>query len=184
MPMPGKQHWFLPDTFPTLGPTTNNCRVDLLHAALGMAGEAGEVIEHVKKSMFYGKPLDEAKLKEEAGDLLWYIAGPLCRALGCTLEELAAANVAKLEKRYPEKYSDLAALRRVDVNEPKPRPEVLAATVGMVRKKVSTDDLAHVLLAYDERYGSANVDDRHYFDEEAGCWFPIPELWEELHNGS
>ncbi len=64
--------------------------------------------------MFYGKPLDENNLKEEAGDILWYIAGPLCRALGCTLDEIAQINVNKLRARYPEKYTDAAALARAD----------------------------------------------------------------------
>jgi NTP pyrophosphatase (non-canonical NTP hydrolase) len=90
-------------------------RVDLIHAALGMAGEAGEVVDLLKKSMYYGKPLDVEKVKEEAGDLLWYIASVMCRALDCTLEELAMYNVDKLRARYPEKYTDQAAIARVDV---------------------------------------------------------------------
>lgn len=88
--------------------------IDLLHALLGLSGEVGELVDPVKKSMFYGKALDVENIREEAGDLLWYIAGPLCRALDCTLEDLARANVAKLQKRYPEKYTDQAAIARAD----------------------------------------------------------------------
>jgi len=58
--------------------------------------------------------VDTENIKEEAGDLLWYLAGPLCRALGCTLEELASANVAKLKARYPDAYSDQHAIARAD----------------------------------------------------------------------
>ncbi len=87
---------------------------DLIHAALGLTTEVGELADPIKKAMFYGKPLDEANIKEEAGDLLWYLAGPLCRALGCTLEELAAANIAKLRARYPDTYSDQHAIARAD----------------------------------------------------------------------
>ena len=91
-----------------------NQRQDLIHAILGLGGEVGELMDPVKKSMFYGKPLDVENIREEAGDLLWYIAGPLCRALNCTLEDLARQNVAKLKRRYPEKYTDQAAIDRAD----------------------------------------------------------------------
>ncbi len=89
--------------------------VGLIHAALGVAGEAGELVDTVKKSMFYGKPLDKENLKEEAGDTLWYLA-LLCQTLGCTLEEIAQANIDKLRVRYPEKYTDAAAVARADKN--------------------------------------------------------------------
>lgn len=91
--------------------------VDLLHAALGLSGEIGELCDPIKRAMFYGKPLGPAEIaniKEEAGDILWYLAGPLCRALGCTLEELATQNKDKLVARYPGKYTDAAALERAD----------------------------------------------------------------------
>lgn len=122
LPVSEVQHWFAPvqagdsETY-YAGNDQRAQRIDLIHAVFGVAGEAGELCDPVKKSMFYGKPLDVENIKEEAGDLLWYIAGPLCRALGCTLEELAAANVAKLRKRYPEKYSDAAAVARADKAE-------------------------------------------------------------------
>ncbi len=122
LPAPGVNHWFEP---PAARPGDANAvtqelhrlfcmRIDLLHAMMGVCGEAGEKVDPIKKSMFYGKPLDVENIREEAGDLLWYIAGPLCRALGCTLEDLARANVAKLQKRYPEKYTDQAAIERAD----------------------------------------------------------------------
>lgn len=123
LPTEGVNHYFKPPfgfnaTFPTAEERAridvHARNVDLIHAAFGLAGEVGELIDPVKKAMFYGKPLDVENLREEAGDLLWYIAGPLCRALGCTLEELARENVAKLQKRYPEKYTDEAAIVRAD----------------------------------------------------------------------
>lgn len=87
---------------------------DLLHAVLGICTEAGELADPVKKAMFYGKPLDVANIKEEAGDLLWYLSGPLCRALNCTLRELAQGNIDKLRARYPEKFTEAAAIARAD----------------------------------------------------------------------
>ena len=111
LPMPGSNHFFPENTDYC---RTHDDNIDLLHAVLGLSSEVGELCDPVKKAMMYGKPLDEANIREEAGDLLWYIAGPLCRALGCTLEELAAENVAKLTKRYPERYTNAAAIKRAD----------------------------------------------------------------------
>lgn len=115
LPAPGAQHFFYGATPPIdVGYSTS---IDLIHAAFGLAGEVGEIIDPIKKSMFYGKPLDTANIREEAGDLLWYLAGPLCRALGCTMEDLARDVTAKLEKRYPDRYTDQAAIARADKEE-------------------------------------------------------------------
>lgn len=66
-------------------------------AALGLAGEVGEVIEHLKKHMRDGKHPGDA-LKLELGDVLHYLT-VLAGAYGWTLDELAQANIAKLEAR-------------------------------------------------------------------------------------
>ena len=86
---------------------------DLLHATLGITGEAGELADAVKKSIFYSKPLDVANMREEIGDIMWYIA-LACRTLDFDLDELLQENIAKLQKRYPEKYSDEHATLRLD----------------------------------------------------------------------
>lgn len=84
---------------------------DLLHAALGLTGEAGEFADCIKKHLIYGQEFDRANAIEEVGDLLWY-AALACSALGVDMGQVAAMNIDKLRKRYPEKYADeLAALR-------------------------------------------------------------------------
>lgn len=84
---------------------------DLLHAALGVSGEAGEFADCIKKHWAYGQTLDSQNAIEELGDLLWYVA-LACNALGVDMGQVAAMNIDKLRKRYPEKYADeLAALR-------------------------------------------------------------------------
>lgn len=72
----------------------------VLNGVLGLAGESGECADIVKKHMFQGHELNAEKLKDELGDVLWYIA---CTAsgLGITLEEVALYNVEKLSKRFP-----------------------------------------------------------------------------------
>ena len=48
--------------------------IDLLHAGIGLATEAGEFLDAIKKHIFYGKKLDTVNLAEEGGDTLWYLA--------------------------------------------------------------------------------------------------------------
>lgn len=91
-------------------------RYDLLHAALGIAGESGEIVDAVKKHVIYNKPLDIANMREEIGDIMWYIA-LACRRLGFDLDEILDENIAKLQKRYPEKYTDVHASLRLDKTE-------------------------------------------------------------------
>jgi len=86
---------------------------DLLHATLGISGEAGELLDAVKKSFIYNKELDFVNAKEELGDILWYVA-LACRTLGVSFDEIMQMNIDKLTKRYPEKYTDEAAAYRAD----------------------------------------------------------------------
>jgi len=79
--------------------------LDLARDALGVAGEAGEVADLIKKVIGHGHPLDKEKFAKELGDVLWYVA-VLAHRLNYTLEEVAAQNVEKLRKRYPEGFSE------------------------------------------------------------------------------
>jgi NTP pyrophosphatase (non-canonical NTP hydrolase) len=72
----------------------------LARDALGVAGEAGEVADLVKKFVGHGHAIDGAKVQKELGDVLWYVA-VLAERFGYTLEDVAKANVEKLRKRYP-----------------------------------------------------------------------------------
>jgi len=82
--------------------------------AIGLAGEAGEVAEIVKKGIFHQHGLDKGKLFKELGDCLWYIAA-LCTKLGWDMEDVMAYNIDKLRERYPEGYRPEDSLKRVDV---------------------------------------------------------------------
>lgn len=88
----------------------------VLHAAIGLAGESGEVLDLVKKTWVTGptRPLDIEKLQTEAGDTFHYLM-MLCITQGWTLEDLAANNKRKLDKRYPQGYSDAANIARADI---------------------------------------------------------------------
>ena len=85
----------------------------LMVAALGLAGEAGEFANLVKKMTAHGHPYDPASLKDELGDVLWYLA-EAATASGLNLEEIAQENVDKLRKRYPEGFSQENSIHRKD----------------------------------------------------------------------
>lgn len=86
----------------------------LMHAAVGFAGEAAECLDLVKKTWVYGKPLDEAKLLTEMGDAYHYFTMLMIK-LGITLQPVIDGNIAKLMVRYPNGYTDQAAIERKDV---------------------------------------------------------------------
>lgn len=87
---------------------------DLMHAAIGISGEAGELLDAVKKTWVYGKPLDLANVKEEIGDILFYVTA-MMNLLGLDENEIVYENVQKLEARYPGlTYSNEAAIARAD----------------------------------------------------------------------
>ena len=81
--------------------------------ALGLAGEAGEVVDLVKKGVMHQHGLDREKLIKELGDVCWYVAA-LCTKLGVGLDEVMQANVDKLKARYPAGYSSEASKQRRD----------------------------------------------------------------------
>ncbi len=85
----------------------------LLHAAVGVAGEAGELLDGIKKHWIYGKALDRENLIEECGDLLFYVQAIL-NELGISMDDAMRQNMEKLARRYPEGYSDSAAIERAD----------------------------------------------------------------------
>lgn len=67
-------------------------------AGLGIAGEAGEVVEHIKKYIRDGKVPNREKLTYELGDVLHYLTR-IGIEFHITLEEIANANVDKLQRR-------------------------------------------------------------------------------------
>ncbi len=84
---------------------------ELVNYGLGIAGEAGEVADLIKKAMFHGHVIDQVEVKKELGDVLWYLAN-IARLAGLSLDEVAEANIAKLQKRYPEGFSTEASINR------------------------------------------------------------------------
>lgn len=86
----------------------------LVWNALGLAGEAGEVADTMKKAVFHQHGLNRDELIKELGDVLWYVAA-LCSKLNVPLSEVMERNIAKLKQRYPDGYSSDASKARTDV---------------------------------------------------------------------
>jgi len=116
---------------------------NLLHAAIGLVTESGEMIDAIKKSLFYGKPLDIVNVKEELGDIAWYLA-LACESLGTDLPTVFQKNIDKLKARYPNKFSLEAAENRDLIKEREilEREDVLSQLVAEAQEKNMGYDLS------------------------------------------
>lgn len=143
-------------TFPTSVET-------ILHAAVGAAGEGGELLDAVKKSWVYNAPLKSENLIEEAGDTLSYIQA-LANAMGLTLEFFLVENMRKLEKRYPTGYSDAQAQARAD-KDPNKNAEYAA----------SLWDYTYIIKHPDGRVEEyrlkTDIDGSYFFLDETGAYY-------------
>ena len=85
---------------------TNN-----IHMLFGMVTEVAEAVDAYKKAWAYGRDLDLTNVKEEIGDLLFYVVN-FARFNNFDLEEVMKTNIEKLKVRYPEAYSNEKAINR------------------------------------------------------------------------
>lgn len=95
------------DEYQTAAARTSACpwpeRERLMVQTLGLCGEAGEVADMVKKQTWHGKSFTANQFADELGDVLWYLAD-VAGACGLTLEDIAAQNIEKLRRRYPNGF--------------------------------------------------------------------------------
>lgn len=85
-----------------------------IHMLMGMSGEMGELMDAIKKSIMYQKPLDLAHVIEEMGDIEFYFEG-LRQGLGISRSEVLEQNVSKLSKRYESgSFTNEQAQERAD----------------------------------------------------------------------
>jgi len=118
---------FIKDAIRTESPNFFIEKVDprLLHAAIGLGTEAGEIQDALKKTIYYGKDLDLVNLKEEVGDILWYLAIAM-DVLNTDFDSEQDRVIRKLKARYPSKFEndlaenrDIAAERKILETESK-----------------------------------------------------------------
>ena len=88
----------------------------ILHAAMGLAGEAGETLDGIKKALYKpGYRLNPDDLVDEVGDCFYYIV-VLTSLLGLTVEDLSVRNTAKLSGGQ-HGWQDRADDRPIDIAE-------------------------------------------------------------------
>lgn len=83
---------------------------DYLHGVIGLATEAGELLEGMR-DVINGKPLDLVNVKEEVGDGKWYMA-ILARVARFMWGEDERTNIAKLRARFPDRFTEYDANNR------------------------------------------------------------------------
>lgn len=89
-------------------------QADLMHMAVGVSGEAGELLDAVKKATIYNKPLDIENMIEELGDIEFYMSR-VRQLIGVSRDQVLEKNYAKLSKRYAKgSYSNQQAQDRAD----------------------------------------------------------------------
>lgn len=89
-------------------------KAHILHMAVGIAGEAGELLDAIKKNVIYNKQIDLINVIEELGDLEFYMEG-LRQGLNIDRDHTIYKNKEKLSVRYMSgKYSDKQAQDRAD----------------------------------------------------------------------
>lgn len=134
----------------------------LMHAAVGLCTETGELQDALKKKLFYDRTreIDRTNIIEEFGDILWYVAVGL-DAVGATIEEAMEKNIAKLKARYPDGFTSADALNRdheaeraalekvtpQPLQEAQPNPLEVQATLSIrdpYTKEVTTMDVTLV----------------------------------------
>lgn len=75
-----------------------------LHGIIGIGTEAAELSELVVEAYYDGVPVSREAVIDECGDLLWYVNLALVAA-GSSIEEAMEKNIAKLQARFPDKFS-------------------------------------------------------------------------------
>lgn len=149
----------------------------LLHATLGLMTEVGEIADALKKKLIYGKDLDLVNLAEEHGDESWYMA-LLVDAIGSSFETSWELNIAKLRKRFPDKFEASRALNRdLDAEraalEASPRPAVRGrdyqSPLDRVEREVYGDPYRDAPAMPSQRHRETPPDQRHAYAPYVPC---------------
>lgn len=88
-----------------------NEREKLSMLGLGIAGEAGEIVDSLKKVIYHGHDLDREELIKELGDLEWYVTH-LKKYFEISGDIVRIRNIEKLNGRYPQGFSESDSINR------------------------------------------------------------------------
>jgi NTP pyrophosphatase (non-canonical NTP hydrolase) len=74
---------------------------NISYYVMGLAGEAGEVANLVKKQVRDLQRANATEVALELGDVLWYVTR-IAEYFGFSLEDIAQMNIQKLAERYKQ----------------------------------------------------------------------------------
>ena len=83
------------------------------NASMGLTGEAGEVVDIIKKYAYQGHELEIEELIDELGDVIYYLCW-LCILLQIDFSEICFNNMNKLTKRYPNSFEAERSINRTE----------------------------------------------------------------------
>lgn len=88
------------------------CATPIECSVLGLAGEAGEVVDLIKKIEFHGHTKDTEKVLTEIGDALFYLSDIAVRYCNSNLGQAMELVKAKLDKRYKGAFTKEESVNR------------------------------------------------------------------------
>jgi NTP pyrophosphatase (non-canonical NTP hydrolase) len=151
---------------------------NIIHAIIGIATEAGELLEALREAYNGNTVIDYVNIKEEAGDSFWYHA-ILANEADYTFEQAQSVNIAKLKARFPDAFSETNANER-DLEAERAILEIGTVTVKIDAKEALanigelSDLLTHynswrkaLIIARDNATpATVDSDDRSYWQHE------------------
>ena len=90
---------------------TDNWKTALPNFCMGLAGESGELIDHLKKLVYHNHFGDKEYIEKELGDIMWYIAA-IATTLEIDLSKVLEINIDKLKQRYPNGFTSIDSKNR------------------------------------------------------------------------
>lgn len=105
------------EVYPTIVEFTQNKDIsaeeELKDYSMGLCGEVGELVDLFKKMLYHGKEVDPVEILLELGDIMYYLTA-ISNVLGLDLDLVALNNNAKLMARYPNGFSVVDSLNRIE----------------------------------------------------------------------
>jgi len=89
---------------------------EISHWSIGLAEEAGEVLNVIKHHLYGGEELNKEELIKEAGDVMWYLSA-LCTTCGIDLGSAAQLNLEKLLYRFPDEFDNERSKERHELEK-------------------------------------------------------------------
>lgn len=89
---------------------------EILNWSIGLSEEVGETLNHVKHQYWGKESINHVAISKELGDILWYLSA-LCTSLNISLDTVAQLNIAKLNHRYQNKFSNEKSKMRHSLDE-------------------------------------------------------------------